>query len=292
MSSSLLILLSAFFGACETALIRSIGTTHDFLELMTAQYLGVSILCTFWMIRIRTPFLAPCWRLHLARGCTGLCASVSAIILAQEIPVCSAECMLYTSPFFILLIMRVMKQESRVSFLTLAAILTVGFGGCILVLNPTADGLTIRHLILGGILGFSAACSTLLLRTVGKRGEPVVRTTFYLSTFCLAAGLIGGFFYRGGAEGLISTEPKVLLIGLIVLIVQLCRAGGWKYGNWFVNSVFYFSGIPFAAMLGFLLFGEKVGVEALIGIVLIIGASAAATMLERRKTRKSASSAG
>ena len=45
-------------------------------------------------------------------------------------------------------------------------------------------------------------------------------------------------------------------------------------------------------MLGFLLFGEKVGVEALIGIVLIIGASAAATMLERRKTRKSASSAG
>ena len=83
MSSSLLILLSAFFGACETALIRSIGTTHDFLELMTAQYLGVSILCTFWMIRTRTPFLAPCWRLHLARGCTGLCASVSAIILAQ-----------------------------------------------------------------------------------------------------------------------------------------------------------------------------------------------------------------
>lgn len=47
MSSSLLILLSAFFGACETALIRSIGTTHDFLELMTAQYLGVSLLCTF-----------------------------------------------------------------------------------------------------------------------------------------------------------------------------------------------------------------------------------------------------
>ena len=119
MSSSLLILLSAFFGACETALIRSIGTTHDFLELMTAQYLGVSLLCTFWMLKTRTPFLTSCWRLHLARGCTGLCASVSAIILAQEIPVCSAECMLYTSPFFILLIMRVMKQESRVSFLTL-----------------------------------------------------------------------------------------------------------------------------------------------------------------------------
>lgn len=291
MSSSLLILLSAFFGACETALIRSIGTTHDFLELMTAQYLGVSLLCTFWMLKTRTSFFSSCWRLHLTRGCTGLCASVSAIILAQEIPVCSAECMLYTSPFFILLIMWMMKWDRKVSFLTLAAILTVGFGGCILALNPTADGMTIRHLILGGILGLAAACSTLLLRAVGNRGEPVVRTTFYLSTFCFAAGIIGGLFYRGGADGLICTEPKVLLIGLIVLIVQLCRAGGWKYGNWFVNSVFYFSGIPFAAMLGFLLFGEKVGAEALIGVVLIIGASAAATMLERARTKKSASSA-
>ena len=61
MSSSVLILLSAFFGACETALIRSIGTTHDFLELMTAQYLGVSALCTFWMLKTRTSSHA---RLH------------------------------------------------------------------------------------------------------------------------------------------------------------------------------------------------------------------------------------
>lgn len=291
MSSSVLILLSAFFGACETALIRSIGTTHDFLELMTAQYLGVSALCTFWMLKTRTPFLTSCWRLHLTRGCTGLCASVSAIILAQEIPVCAAECMLYTSPFFILLIMWVMKWDRKVSFLTLAAILAVGFGGSILALNPTADGLTLRHLILGGILGLAAACTTLLLRAVGKREEPVVRTTFYLSTFCFLAGVAGGYFYRGEVDGLICTEPKVLLIGLLVLIVQLCRAGGWKYGNWFVNSVFYFSGIPFAALLGLVFFNESLSAEAFIGIVLIIGASAAATMIERRRTQKNTSSA-
>lgn len=286
MSSSFLILISAFFGACETALIRSIGTTHDFFELMTAQYLGVSILCALWMLKTRTSFFSPCWRLQLTRGCTGLCASVSAIILAQEILVCAAQCMLYTSPFFILLIMRLMNRERSVGFLTLLAVLAVGFGGAILVLDPTAEGITMRHLILGGLLGLAAACSTLLLRAVGHRKEPVVRTTFYLSTFCFIAGIIGGFFYHDAGSPLLCTEPKVLLVGLFVLIVQLCRAGGWKYGNWFVNSVFYFSGIPFAAILGWILFDEGLGIEAVLGIALIIAASAAATVIERRKSVK------
>ncbi len=283
MNPSLFILVSALLGAAGTALIRGVGLEHDYFELIMVENVVMLLACGAWMLARRVPFRTPCLKLHLARGVMGFIASVASVQLAQQIPVALAECMLYTSPFFILLIVWISGSDRSVSFSTLAGILVIGFAGCLMVLSPGSGGVSARHVALGLVLGGSAACATLLLRALGSRGEPVVRTTFYISAFCFTAGTLFGTWECGPCPVRnILGDPVVLVLGVLSLAVQICRAAGWKYGKWFVNTVFYFTGIPFAALFGLLFFGEVPGVVALAGMLMIALASVTATRLQGR----------
>ena len=81
---------------------------------------------------------------------------------------------------------------------------------------------------------------------------------------------------------------QIPLCAMLVLLVfgQFARTIGWGKGNTLLGSVLTFSGVVFATLIDCFLFGEIPSFYSLVGMSIIILASAACLILTARNERK------
>jgi drug/metabolite transporter (DMT)-like permease len=157
------------------------------------------------------------------------------------------------------------------------AAVVVGFGGVLIVLNPSGAALSLPALVaLGGTLAFSV----LLLITRRLRAASPVALVAYQN---LAVGLIGGAaapFYWVPP----TTLDFVLLCGLGVVSlgahIMLNRALAWTPAA--VVAPFQYSAIVLAVILGYLVWGDVLSGRMLLGNLIIIGSGLYIWHRERR----------
>jgi drug/metabolite transporter (DMT)-like permease len=169
----------------------------------------------------------------------------------------------------------------------LVAAVLAGFAGVALVLRPTIEQHQLWHGVVGLGSGLLAAMAYLQVTALGRVGEPGARVVLYFSltgvifgaAFALLAGGFSAHTLRGAA--------LLLAIGVLATLAQWMMTRAYGSGATLGIASLQYLGIAFSFLLGMLVFDERLTPASAAGIVLIVGAGVAATLL-RGKPRADA----
>jgi drug/metabolite transporter (DMT)-like permease len=156
-----------------------------------------------------------------------------------------------------------------------------GFAGVVIMLRPTIEQNQAFGGVVGLLSGLTAAFAYLQVMTLGKMGEPDLRTVFYFSVGSTIAGAV--WMAMAGLSPWSWQHALWLLpIGVLASLGQLCITRAYAQGATLVVANLQYSGIVFGAIYGMWLFGDAIGLAGWTGMGLIIASGIAATALRAR----------
>jgi len=223
--------------------------------------------------------------MHLWRsisGVTSLCLWFYAI---GKLPLATAMTLNYMSSVWMALFLlggAVLMGARKLDWRLVAAVL-LGFAGVALILRPTLDQQQLWHGLAGLLSGMIAAMAYLQVTALGRAGEPELRVVFYFSVGgCLAGALITAVGEGGLHAHSLWGAALLLAVGVLATTAQVCLTRAYGTGKPLVNACLQYLGIVFSFGYGMLLFKDALTWQATLGMVLIIGAGLAATLLRSR----------
>jgi S-adenosylmethionine uptake transporter len=281
---SLWMLVGSLSFACMAALVKMAAPLYKPTEILFYRCLISLALITIFAYRRKLTILTPHWRAHLRRAACGTFSMGVWYYTLGVLPLSLAVTLNYTSPLFLGLITLVsgLKLGQSVSpklYLALA----LGFVGVVFLLNPVVEGINQFAAMLGLLAGFVAAFAFRDVKFLTSLGEPEWRLVFYFSAFSSLAALIG-MVVSGTTPHTIKGVLLLLGIGTLATIGQLAVSRAFGRGSPLVSASLQYSGVIFAAMLGLLVWNEKIGIVGWIGIAIISSAGVMATLNSRKES--------
>lgn len=229
-------------------------------------------------LRTRVPAM------HFWRSASGVAALCLWFYAIGNLPLATAMTLNYMSSVWMALFLiggGVMLGAQRVDGRLVATVLT-GFAGVALVLRPTVGDNQLWHGVAGLLSGMLSAMAYLQITALGRAGEPDYRVVFYFSLGGLVAGaatMIAG----GMSPHTLNGVLLLLATGVLATVAQIMMTRAYAIGRTLSNASLQYTGIAFSFAYGVLLFNDPVTWMALVGMVLIIGAGLAATLLRARQ---------
>ncbi|MEC8109944.1 MAG: DMT family transporter, partial [Pseudomonadota bacterium] len=148
----------------------------------------------------------------------------------------------------------------------------VGFGGTMLLLNPSATGWTTAGLLFGLGSPFFGAMMMISLRKLGRRDSPA--TTAVWHNGCGALIFAAIVAATGAKMPSTGTDLAILVaVGLLASLQQLGLALSHKLVPASILAPLHYLSIPMGIAAGILLFGEVLSAEIIIGSAIIIASS-------------------
>jgi S-adenosylmethionine uptake transporter len=214
-------------------------------------------------LELRTPV----WGLHLSRSLSGLVSLLLYFHCITQLPLATAVTLNYTSPLFLAALTALRLGERPTP--ALWAALALGFAGVLLVLRPTLAGDDVPVGLLGLASGALAALAYFSVRRLGERGEPDWRVVLY---FLLVSTALSGAWVAAGTFSPVTAGNWWMLAGLALsaLVAQLAMTRAFQSGHSLVAGALSYSTLAFSALLGALLFAERLPGAAWAGIALIV----------------------
>ena len=197
-------------------------------------------------------------------GTSGLIANFYAI---DKLNIADANMLNKLSPFFAILISIPILKERPKTIDILAVI--VAFLGAMLIVRPTGSNLQLVPALIGLYGGFGAGAAYVFVRKLGKKGErtPIIVLCFSIFSTAVSIPFI--------AVNYVPLKPMQLIClvmaGLSATIGQFGITSAYKYAPAKEISVFDYTQVIFAAILGMLFLGELPQAMSFIGYVIIIG---------------------
>ncbi len=198
------------------------------------------------------------------------------------LPLATAVTLNYMSSVWMALFLiggAVVLGSAQVDARLVAAVLT-GFGGVALVLRPTLSQDQLWFGLAGLLSGLIAALAYLQVTTLGRRGEPETRIVFYFSLGSVLAGALW-MLVSGASAHTWRGAALLLAVGATATFGQLLITRAYAIGSTLSNAGLQYTGILFAAIFGVSLFGERLSWTAFAGMLLIVLAGLASTLLGR-----------
>lgn len=205
---------------------------------------------------------------HLLRTALGLLSMCFVFTTILVLPLAELTMILFTLPLWATVLGAVVLRE-QVGWHRWGAV-ALGFSGVLVITQPGSGGSAMSGLgITTGLIGalLSAAVS-ILLRQIGKTEQPGT-TVFLFSLWSVPATAIGFALYA--QPHALSTWGWLLAVGVLGGVAQLFMTAALKYGPVSVVVPMDYTGILWAALLGWLLFGALPTWATLAGAPLIIG---------------------
>ena len=267
-------LASVQYGAGEIVLYRSLVGLAMMLAVM--RWRGLS-----W--RTRVPAM------HFWRSVTGTTALCLWFVAIGGLPLATAMTLNYMSSVWIALFLiggSVLLAPDRggsglIDGRLVAAVLT-GFGGVALVLRPTIEQEQLWFGLVGLGSGLIAATAYLQVSALGRIGEPGERVVLYFSVtgvvFGAAIALASGGLHAHTAQGLLLLGA----IGGLATLAQWMMTRAYGTGATLGIAALQYLGIVFSFLLGVLVFDERLTLWSGVGVMLIVTAGVAATLLRPR----------
>ncbi|MCH1474421.1 MAG: DMT family transporter [Alphaproteobacteria bacterium] len=149
----------------------------------------------------------------------------------------------------------------------------VGFGGTMLLLNPSAAaGWTMAGLLFGLGAPFFGAMMMISLRKLGRRDSPA--TTAVWHNGCGALIFAGIVVVTGARMPSTSTDLAILVaVGVLSSFQQFGLALSHKLVPASILAPLHYLSIPMGIAAGILMFGEVLTAEIIIGSTIIIASS-------------------
>lgn len=203
----------------------------------------------------------------LVRSLFGYIGVVFYFYATQHMLSADAAILHRSSPFFVMLFAALFLKE-RLSLVKVIALLTAAYGA-VLVVQPQMDSDIAPAVI--ALLSAAAAGAAYTAISYLKGKESSACIIFYFSVFSsLASLLIGGrHFVRLDKFG----YAALLAIGCLAGVGQLFLTVSYKMAKASEVSIFNYSGVVFAGVMGAVLFKDTLGLISLLGMTLIISAA-------------------
>ncbi len=291
MPASLLMILATFLFATMGVCVKLASAYYDAGEIV--MYRGmVGVLMLYLLTRARGQSLrTKVPAMHFWRSLSGVIALSLWFYSIGKLPLATAMTLNYMSSVWMALFLiggAVMLGSARIDPRLIAAVL-LGFVGVALVLRPTIDQDQVWHGLAGLASGVLSATAYLQVTALGRTGEPEYRIVFYFSLGGIAAGAISTLTLKlngmGNPHGhSLKGAALLLAVGLMATLAQLLMTRAYSVGKTLVNASLQYLGILFSFVYGVALFHDPVTGWALSGMVLIVGAGIAATLLRARNT--------
>ena len=223
--------------------------------------------------------------MHLWRSLSGVAALSLWFYAIGTLPLPTAITLNYMSSIWMALfliggavVMGAAKVDGRLVMTVL-----VGFAGVALVLQPTLAPEQFNGALAGLCSGMLSALAYLQVTALGRAGEPEYRVVFYFSLGSMATGLVLALL--GGLHSHTWKGALLLLAtGLLATSAQMLMTRAYAIGRTLSNASLQYMGIAFSFVYGTLLFDDHINVLSLVGVVLIVGAGIAATLLRQQTT--------
>ncbi len=283
MRGVLMIILSAFCFACMNVLVRLAGDIPSvqksfFRNLVAAVFAGAIL----WKERVPVQIKKEA-RLSLGARCLfGTIGILCNFYAVDHLLVADASILNKLSPFFAIIFSYLLLKE-RIAFFQ-AVCVGAAFAGCLFVVKPGFQNTALFPAMVGVCGGLGAGIAYTMVRRLGSMGikGPVIVFYFSLSSCLVVVPWI-----------MIHFTPMDLCQLMILLMAGVCAAGGqfsitvaYTYAPARKISIYDYSQIIFATVLGYVMFGEIPDRYSFVGYALIVAASLAMFIYNRRAERK------
>lgn len=278
-----MIILSAFFFACMNVSVRLAGDLPSFQKsffrnLVAVVFAAVILLKDHEVPKVKKQYWGSLF-LRCAFGTIGIICNFYAI---DHLLVADASILNKLSPFFAIIFSYFILKE-KINPIQVTAVL-LAFGGCLFVVKPGFQNASFLPALIGVCGGLGAGIAYTMVRVLGTqevRGPVIV---FYFSLFsCLAILPFVLLHYTPMSTGQLGS---LLMAGLFAAGGQFTITAAYTYAPAGKISIFDYSQILFATMLGFFLFGEIPDKYSFIGYGLIILASLGMFIYNMRTAKK------
>jgi drug/metabolite transporter (DMT)-like permease len=222
---------------------------------------------------------------HASRSITGVLSLGLWFYAITTLPLGTAVTLTYTSSVWMALFLMggaVLTGAQRLDLRLVAAVL-LGFGGVVLLLQPTLGQDTGQGALAGLASGVLAALAYLQVAGLSRMQEPDVRIVFY---FCVGMAVVGAVWswVQGFSVHTAQGLGLLLAIGVLATLGQWLMTHAYAVGNMLANASLQYLGIVFSALYGAWLFQEPLHATSLLGMALIVAAGVWAALLRARQS--------
>ncbi|MCL4183988.1 MAG: DMT family transporter [Burkholderiaceae bacterium] len=213
----------------------------------------------------------------LARAAAEAIATVLYLTALFQLPIANATAINLSAPLFIV-VLAVMFMREKVSAAHWLAV-CAGFAGVVLVVQPGLAGFNVYALVCLLSALFQAVRDLLTRRIAGDVPSVLVTLSTTASVTALAAplSLLEGWRAFGAGDLGLLALAAVFLMGAYYLIVDAMR-----HGRMSLVAPFRYTGVLYAIVVGYLVWGDVPNPLAWGGIALLIGAGLYVLYRERR----------
>ena len=271
--------------ACLSAIVKWTGSRGIpvfeiilFRNLFAFAPLGIYIWSTtgFEVLKTRRPLG------HMARSAIGLTGMICGFTAVQHLPLTEATALQFTSPLFMTALSALILAES-VGRHRWAAVV-VGFVGVLIMAmaRPSVGSIDVLGVSLGIASAVAAAGAMVAIRQISdtERGPTIV---FYFTLGGVVLGLVGSMFNWVTPDPL--TLGVLILGGLFGGVGQLLLTEALRQAPVGVIAPFDYTQLVWAALFGFVVWGELPHPLTLVGAVVVAGSGVYILHRELRRFR-------
>ncbi len=213
----------------------------------------------------------------IARAALGTIGILCSFYAVDHLLLADATMIMQTGPFFTVLFSAILLREKMRPYQI--AMLIVAFLGSLLVIKPQFSSTLVPSLV-ALATGITGGLAYTLIRVIGIRGENKLLIVFFFSAFSSAVALPFTIFNYTPMTW--QQTIYLVLAGVTACGGQLGVTYAYNYAPANEISVFNYSQVLIAALLGFLFFSQLPDAWSVTGYFIIIGAGIAMFLLNKK----------
>lgn len=277
------IIVAAFGFSVMSLFVKLSGDLPAFQKAFFRNFIAL-IFITAMMLREKIGFLPKKSNIPalLGRSLFGTLGLLCNFYALGQLNLSDANMLNKLSPFFAI-ILSVFLLKEKPHMIQLLGV-TVAFIGSVLIIKPSFDNPRVIPAIAGVLGGMGAGAAYTFVRKLGENGENSKRIVFYFSAFsCLFCVP----FMIAEYEPMTAVQTLFLVLaGTFACVGQLGITKAYLCAPAKEISVYDYTQVVFAAILGFFVFGDLPDLLSVGGYILICGAGIAMFFYNRRAEKK------
>ncbi len=220
-------------------------------------------------------------KLHFIRGNLWVLAALLLVVSLAELPLATANAVFYTAPIFIMLFGAVFYKERLTIDIAFAAVL--GFIGILVILRPTALSFSMISAIAFAIV---LAANSLLIKKLPQE-QSMLYGLFITQLFALP--LAGSLALWEGQEFDLDVLMYSVLSSMCSILYSVSCLIGYRFIESSKVTSAEYSGLVFAFLLGWWIFGDTPDLWVFVGSFFVIAPLLYLSHRDIRRLRKSQS---
>ncbi|MDP6787038.1 MAG: DMT family transporter [Rhodospirillales bacterium] len=274
----ILVLIAALASAAMNVCVRHVAAEmHPFQAAFFRSLFGLLLLLPLILRHGLGHLRTPRPVLHSIRGAIQAAVILLAFTGLSMVPVAKVTALQFTMPLFAALMAIAFLGEPVHARRVVA--LVVGFAGALIIVRPGLVPLNVGSVLV--LLSAAGVATLVIIIKLLGRTDSSLTITFYMGVFTTPVTLL--FAVPVWRSPSLAELGWLVVIGALTIVINFCFAQAVKEADATTLMPFDFTKLIWAALLGYLAFGEVPEVWTWVGGAVIFAAAAGLTFSERSR---------